>query len=291
METIRSQERDGTARDAGALRCPECGATNRAGAEWCGQCFARFDQPQAPSTSDPAPDGSTEADDVDDDLVARLREARATLSELGGDRPVRKAPPPPPPGASSGRKRGVTPAPSAAARAGGSRAPIDGGAFNVDGAEITWTCSRCDSVNDFESNICSVCGTTFAEAIKPPEEPKPARDANMAALISLFLPGAGHAYLGMWGQGVARAVISLWVVTVAIFSAAQAAPQAKVMAGLFGLVATALWVVAAHDAYREASAASKLVILKQKMFLYLVLSLLLLSVIMIFSTALGARGA
>ncbi|MDQ3986292.1 MAG: zinc ribbon domain-containing protein [Actinomycetota bacterium] len=184
--------------------------------------------------------------------------------------------PPPPPRSEPTRPSGLKPGKA--------------GAFEVTEEGINWTCLRCDSVNDLESNLCSVCGATFADAIKPPEKPRPARDANMAALVSLFMPGAGHAYVGMWGQGIARGIISLWVVTVTIFSGAQGAPQAKIMAALFGLVGLGLWAVAAHDAYREASNNSRAVVLKQKYFLYLVLGLLMLSIVMVFSIALGARG-
>lgn len=161
--------------------------------------------------------------------------------------------------------------------------------MKVEGGRISWTCVRCDTVNAFDVNVCVVCGAKFADTIRPPEEPRPARDPNKTALISLFLPGAGHAYLGLWGEGFARAVISIWVVLVAVFAAAQDVAQARIMAALFGMVATGLWMIAAHDAYREASAMSHSVILKRRVFLYLVLGLLMLSIIMIFSMVMGAR--
>ena len=34
--------------------CPVCGASNPAGADWCGQCFARFDEPQKAMVSEMA---------------------------------------------------------------------------------------------------------------------------------------------------------------------------------------------------------------------------------------------
>jgi hypothetical protein len=38
------------------VRCPRCQATNADGARFCGQCFTRFDAPQAPSPAlDPTP--------------------------------------------------------------------------------------------------------------------------------------------------------------------------------------------------------------------------------------------
>jgi len=165
----------------------------------------------------------------------------------------------------------------------------EAGAVRVDESGISWTCVRCDTVNEFSANICVVCSAQFAESIRPPEEPRPAKDPNKVAMFSLFMPGAGHAYLGMWGEAVARAVISTWVVLVALFAAAQSVAQARIMAILFGLAATGLWMVAAHDSFREASGMSSAVILKRRFFLYLVLALLLLSIVMIFSIAMGAR--
>ena len=248
-------DREKTGSQSSSLRCPECGASNKPDAQWCGQCLTKF---------------------------------------------ASAAPPPPPPPVRSAGPRDAQ-APPVAENGHGSEGAaeweplvektqkVGAGMVTVAKDGISWTCARCDSVNDLEESACTVCGALFSEAIKHPEEPRPARDANKAALISLFLPGAGHAYLGLWGEAVARAVISTWVVIVAIFAAAQGAPQARVLAMLFGLVATALWMVGAHDAYREASNAPRLVLLKKRMFLYLVLGLLTLSIVVVFSTALSAN--
>ena len=109
---------------------------------------------------------------------------------------------------------------------------------------------------------------------------------------SLFFPGAGHAYLGQWGQAVARGVLSLWALAVVGVAALQgSAGGARVIAIVFGLVATALWTVDAHDAYREASQEPSLVILKGKMFFYLVIALLGLLMSMLVFAFMKAQGA
>jgi hypothetical protein len=174
---------------------------------------------------------------------------------------------------------------SVAADAGSS----DGRAFTVTAEGITWTCPTCETPNPIDSNVCSVCGTTFAQMVHP--EPELAdKDPNTAALVSLFFPGAGHAYLGLWGDAIARGVISLWVVAVA-FIAAFAGEQAsgRLVTLLFGLVAFALWGVAAHDAYRVARKEKDRVILKGRGFLFLVLGLLGLLLLILVGSALGAR--
>jgi hypothetical protein len=146
----------------------------------------------------------------------------------------------------------------------------------------------CDSVNPFQLQLCSVCGAPFAATLREREPQRPQRDPGTAALLSLLLTGAGHAYLGLWGQAVARAVTSLWVLFVMLSSALQQGLRAP-MPMAFGAAAFALWTVTAHDAYREAIGEPSGVLLTRRRFLYAVLGLLALSIVMVFATALGAR--
>lgn len=149
-----------------------------------------------------------------------------------------------------------------------------------------WECTLCQTENPLDRQFCSACDAPFAETLRPPAPERPQRDPNMTALVSLFMPGAGHAYLGMWGQAIARGTISIWVV----FTALIGAIQGSVMLGaVFGIAAVALWAVAAHDAYREASGAPSAVLLKGRTFLYVVLGLLLLLMVMLFLGAMQAR--
>ena len=182
---------------------------------------------------------------------------------------------------------GSTPA---ATSPGAAPAPSTGGdrVFAVTDEGIKWTCPTCDTQNPIDSDVCSVCGTTFAQMVHP--EPEMAdKDPNTAALISLFFPGAGHGYLGLWGDAIARGIISLWVVAVALI-AAFAAEQAsgRLVTILFGLVAFGLWGVAAHDAYRAARKEKERVILKGRGFLFLVLGLLGRLLLILVGSALGA---
>ena len=236
-------------------RCPDCGASNKEDAQWCGQCLAKFAQDKA-ETSDS--DGASAPPTLEE-----RASARAELSDLLTE---------PKPKERSGTGTAVS---------------ASAGAVHVDEKGITWTCGKCDSVNDFSANTCAVCGATFAEAIKPPEPDRPPRDPNMAALVSLFLPGAGHGYLGLWGEAIARAVISTWAVFVTIFLMTQDG-KGTLMAIVFGVIATGLWVVAAHDAFREAAGLTNQVILKRKFFIWVVMGLLMLSVLMVLVTVVGA---
>lgn len=163
------------------------------------------------------------------------------------------------------------------------------GAFIVGREGISWTCSRCDAVNPFDARLCSVCGASFAEVLKEPPAERPERDPGMTALVSLFLPGAGHAYLGLWGPAAARAILSGWVALVTLFAAAQGGPGSAIIALCYGLAAFVLWGVAAHDAYREARREPQAVILRNKYFLHVVLGLLGMLMLIVFAAAIGAR--
>lgn len=162
------------------------------------------------------------------------------------------------------------------------------GAFKATERGVVWTCSRCDTENPLELQACSVCGTSFAEVVKGPEPERPARDPGTAALVSLFLPGAGHAYIGLWGQAVARGVISIWVVLTALLGGVQGSAP---LVAVFGAAAAALWVIAAHDAYREAEGASAAAILKGRVFMYVVMGLLGILFVLLVATAFQARGS
>jgi Zn-finger in Ran binding protein and others len=141
---------------------------------------------------------------------------------------------------------------------------------------ITWDCSRCGTINPLESNLCDVCGATFAVTILPRPPVRPARDPGTAALLSLFCPGAGHAYLGLWPQAVARGIVSMWVIATIFLTASGAGAGSGVIAGVFAAAGFAFWIVAAHDALREATLDEDAVLLKGRTFLYVVLALLLL---------------
>jgi ribosomal protein L40E len=225
--------------DAGSrpaeLRCPDCGARNAPGAQWCGQCLTRFGE--APEAEGP--------------------------KETGG----------------------LPAAPDASPRA-----PVDGSPFEVDGDVVTWRCSVCEARNPLEAGACSVCGAELALGLRSPSGEIRRRDPGMAALLSLFLPGAGHAFVGQWGQAAARAVTSTWVLCMALMFAFEQGPTAAVTI-LFGVAAFGLWAVGGHDAYREAAGDSAGVILRGRSFMFVFLSLVGLSVVAVFVSAFAALGA
>jgi hypothetical protein len=165
-------------------------------------------------------------------------------------------------------------------------APAARGPFRVVGEVVAWTCAVCDSTNPLDRSDCQVCSAPLAATLHPPPEP-PRRDPGLAALLSLILPGGGHAYVGIWGQAVARAVTSAWVVFVALLSAVQRGLLAPLPL-LFEGAAVALWLVAAHDAYREAAGQGGAVILRGRLLTWVLAGLVLLSVAATLAAAMAA---
>lgn len=285
-------------------KCQGCGATNRAGAQWCGQCFAAFTPTPIPAaepvrktapTSLEAPP-SEAAEPVREAAPTSLEEALLLLAKRSGSATATPAPqqqtPPPP-----GLEAATDPAPgesiqgsasldSRPAAPGSEVTEVDAGSFSVRAEGITWACKWCEAKNPLAEQRCSVCGAGFGEILKE-EKLQVARDPGTVALLSLFFPGAGHAYMGQWGQAVARAVLSLWALLVCFFAGVQGG-KGMLLAVVFGIIAFALWVIAAHDAFRDASGSPALTLIKSNHFLYLVLGLLGLQISMVFFVALSA---
>jgi hypothetical protein len=166
---------------------------------------------------------------------------------------------------------------------------VERGNFRSTDDGILWRCTSCDTENRLEEPACTVCGTAFAEAMRPPAADRPQRDPGTTALVSLFFPGAGHAYLGLWPQAIARAVVSVWVVLMALFFAIGGKSGSTAVAVLYGAAAFGLWMTAAHDAFREANGEPNQVLLQGRRFTYLVLGLLMLLLASLFLAALANR--
>jgi hypothetical protein len=151
------------------------------------------------------------------------------------------------------------------------------GPFEVTGDVVTWTCAVCHSDNQLAFSECAACGAPLAATLRPPVERR-GRDPGTAALLSLFAPGAGHAYVGSWGHAAARAVTILWVGCVALIFAVEHGVLGP-LSLLFEAAAGGLWLIAAHDAYREAQGDSGAVLLRGHTHMWVFVGLVLASVV------------
>lgn len=275
-------QREGAEPGSEKIRCPACGARNSPGAQWCGQCLTRFaPPPPPPPPAEPAsaaePPGAAETPvawgaGFADAAIVRPPAPDATASPPAASLTA---------DASSVEGSAASEADPPAVRVISRR-----GAFKATDAGVFWTCTRCGTENPLEAESCSVCGTTLAELVRPPSKERPERDPGTVTLISLFFPGAGHAYLGLWGDFAARAILQVWVVGVALLTATQGG---GVIAIVFAVAAFVLWVVAAHDAYREATKDHGSALLKGRTYLWVVLGLLVVLIIGVFMAATTGR--
>ncbi len=258
------------------VRCPKCGGLNRAGAEWCGQCLERFVPPKpleirggtagGGPPPPPPPPGSLQPQALLSELSQIESSTEPTLSEM------------PPSNESSPNTTAASP-----------QSQADGKAFLVGKDGISWTCKHCETQNSIETDHCSVCGMSFADLLRAAAPDRPKRDPNTVALISLFWPGAGHGYIGQWGQAIVRAVVSLLLLVVAGLSFAQAGLGA--MAATFTGISFLFWAVTVHDSFQESSNAPSKVVLKGRSMLWLVMGILALLMVMLVVEGLQASAA
>jgi ribosomal protein L40E/uncharacterized membrane protein len=132
-----------------------------------------------------------------------------------------------------------------------------GGAIEVEGGRLAWTCPVCDARNPIEANECSTCGTPFSRLLEEPTE-QPDVEPQTAAVWSLALPGLGHWKLGRRTDAVARFAMFGWafgallVLLVSRFGKGALGPTFPLFL-LFVGASLMIYVLSAVDAYRLAS--------------------------------------
>lgn len=143
-------------------------------------------------------------------------------------------------------------------------APADPGA-------ATWECPVCAASNPITADRCSTCGTTIFTAFghtPGPDRKKvtEGKDASVAALMSV-VPGAGHFYLGLHGEGAGRLVLAVWwAASVLLLNGAPVTVAPIRIVLIIGVVA--LSVASIIDAYRAVVSPDEPPILGRKAILY-----------------------
>jgi ribosomal protein L40E len=132
-----------------------------------------------------------------------------------------------------------------------------GGAIEVQGGTLAWTCPVCEHRNPIEANACSACGTPFGRLLSEPEA-APDIEPQAAAVWSMLWPGLGHWKLGRRADAVARGAMFAWafgalmVVLVSRFGRGGLGPTFPLFALFLG-ASLMIYVVSAVDAYRLAA--------------------------------------
>jgi hypothetical protein len=134
-----------------------------------------------------------------------------------------------------------------------------GGAIEVEGGTLAWTCPVCETRNKIDANACSACGTPFGRLLAEPKEAAASGvEPQTAAVWSMLWPGLGHWKLGRGTDAVGRFVMFAWsfgalvILLVSRFGKGGLGPTLPLFAVFLG-ASVLIYVVSAMDAYRLAA--------------------------------------
>jgi hypothetical protein len=131
-------------------------------------------------------------------------------------------------------------------------------------AEPVWPCPVCGTRNPIEADLCSTCGTSFAQVMR--EDPERLDVIPKEALTrSLLFPGLGHRMVGRSADGLARAVLFGVTFGMALLLGFTGVRTAIAFASfaLFLLAAIAIYAFSAYEAYRLAEGSRRLISSRQ----------------------------
>ena len=124
------------------------------------------------------------------------------------------------------------------------------------GGDPIWKCPACDADNPIDATACSRCGSSFtsfmAAAAATPETP--VRPSRSAAVLSAVLPGLGHWKMRRTGAGVARGLLYVWSLGMALLLLLQPPAAARTLVRVVGAVflvaAAGVWLVSMAETLR-----------------------------------------
>jgi hypothetical protein len=167
-----------------------------------------------------------------------------------------------------------------------------GGAIEVEGGTLAWTCPVCENRNPIEANECSACGTPFGRLLAEPKA-VPEVEPQTAAVWSMLWPGLGHWKLGRRTDAVARFAMFAWafgallILVVSRFGKGGLGPTFPLFVLFLG-ASLMIYVVSAMDAYRLAAGDAP--VMSSRALLWTSAGLVFLSVLIAtFVTLLAAR--
>ena len=145
------------------------------------------------------------------------------------------------------RSKAVTPSDAATPFAHPSIATRDG--------DVVWTCPACDGENPIQATTCTRCGSNFATFFAGPKADETPRASTASAVwASALLPGAGHWIYRAVGPALARAVMYVWTLGIAIMLLARPPASGRAVVrgvgAIFALAAAAVWLLSMLETLR-----------------------------------------
>jgi TM2 domain-containing membrane protein YozV len=236
------------------VRCPACGARNPDGSAWCTQCFAATDPSTAPAAGP---------------VMALGTPPAATTPPAPQTAPVTVD-------ASSRDLGASSAAPSAATRDIRQRDEV-----------VEWRCGRCDDWTVLERGTCHTCGATRA-GFGASASPRTTRALEPATAlgVSLVVPGAAHLLTGRVGSGIARALLGLGWLLVALLTWGSSAGTPPVVALVFLTGAATVYGATLVDAWQLGRPANR-ELLRPRVLTVLVVTVTVVAVLAMAVSALG----
>jgi hypothetical protein len=123
-----------------------------------------------------------------------------------------------------------------------------------------WPCPVCDHENPIELSACEVCGTTFATLMRRDERP-PTVEPKAAVVRSLVFPGLGHTLVGQGGEGFARGVLFIVMLSMSalLLSSGVHTGPAVTLVALYVALTVGLYLGSAYEAFRMAQGSGPIV--------------------------------
>ena len=82
---------------------------------------------------------------------------------------------------------------------------------------VVWDCPTCGEENPIETQLCTACGTRFGRLFEDPETVASV-EPGRAVAMSLVFPGLGHYVAGRRAEGVARAIVFTFALTIGLLA-------------------------------------------------------------------------
>lgn len=111
-----------------------------------------------------------------------------------------------------------------------------------------WPCGLCGAENPLDADVCTTCGTPFAQVMRV--DPERVRvDPDVAFRTSLLFPGLGHRAVGRGMDGLARGVLFATSALMAILTGLAATnPLTTVIFLVFLVAAIGVYIATAIEA-------------------------------------------
>lgn len=152
----------------------------------------------------------------------------------------------------------------------------------------------CEFVNDIEASVCSRCGSPFGKLLATPPRRASRAKRERAIPLSVALPGLGHWAMGRDGEALARTILYVWSVGIALLlllrPSATGGAVVRAVGALFALAAAGVWLLSLLETMRLVQGDGRSLV-PPKALTWVALALSVILVMGLLGSALAGRSA